>query len=200
MIKNRKVSWILGLLIAVTPLCAHASAPVISTQGQIARGASDALLTTFPLASSLVGYGWAQSGFAYAAKIIGVDMSVLIGLAAVQEAVHPHTNASLDTPSQVQQPVAVPKTASYYVGCAAGIGTLGLLLAYKAARCDESAFSILVKTGLGTLVTRITGALVRPIIEKSGMTPEAQIAAQVLKQVTVDTRITGALAQKLLAS
>ncbi len=190
----------LGLLIAVSPVHAYyIPAPVVAaTQRQLVQGASDTLLTTLPLATSLVGYGWAQSGLAYTAKIIGVEMPMVIGLTAVQQAVHPHTDASLDIPSQIQ-PIAVPKTASYYVGCAAGVGTLGLLLAYKAARCDELAFSILVKIGLGTLVAKVTGALVQPLIKESGMSPEAKAATHFLKQVTVDTRITGALTQKLLA-
>lgn len=176
---------VMVLFFVAAPISATdiSDAPVVamSTFNPFAQGASDVLFNTFPLASSLIGYGWAQSGIASVAKILGVEITVFAGISALQQ-------GKLNDDGNFES-AKVPKGRSYYTGCAAGVGALGLLLAYKTIRCDESAVSILLKVGLGTLVSRITGAALRPLLKKSGMAPEAQIAADLLKHLTVDQKI-----------
>ncbi len=190
--KNFLLSCML-VLFAATPVCAalpdHDSvAPLV--HNPVTQGASDALLKTFPLASSLVGYGWAQSGLVAMAKTLGVDISVLIGILALRQAGTSADVTGKERPAQ--------SSLSYYAGCAAGVGVLGLLLAYKSCRCNESAFSILLKTGLSTLVSRITGAALHPLLKKTGMAEEAEMSVDILKHIFVDTRITAAIQNKLL--
>ncbi len=200
----RLVPMMLALLIAGSPIYAGTSntaqsvtgkpVPALSTTNQLIRGSTDTLLGTFPLAAGLVGYGWAQSGWAYAGKIFGVDISMGVGLEVLKE-------AQLPTDPQTGETLKVdlPKTTSYSVGRAAGVGALALLLAYKASSCNESGYAILVKTGLGTLVTRITGNyLLQPLLDKIGMRKIAQPFAHLLKHIVVDTKLTRAIAQEIL--
>ncbi len=161
----------------------------VTTAMQVKQGLSDTLLATFPLTPLLINYGWCEyNRWLSTPKTIGVDIASLIAILSLQQEYAQHKK---------QKKL---RTLSYYAGCAAGLGALGALLAYKSWSCDEEAFSVFVKATLGTIIARTTGALVRPLLKKTNLSPEVHLSIELLKCIFIDSRITRALLQKILAS